>query len=288
MDLVLYYKYQRELGETGRLHYQGCMRTSTSIGLATAKKILGVDHAHMEIARDWIKLMKYCGKRETRVEDGGPWEHGDPGQQGKRSELVVVAEAIQAGKRMRELAEEYPVQAMKYWKGMSALVAIQNPPKKRNVKVFCLYGSTGCGKTRSAYDFFPDLYPVFCSKSPWFDGYEGQRDMLLDDFGPKQMCLQFLKRLLDRYQIMLPVKGGSAPMRADVLIITTNYLLQDWYPGTGEKDYNALERRIIFLDLEDPADRAEWEERASAIVAAREPAAAAAAGRAPPTQVDSD
>lgn len=105
----------------------------------------------------------------------------------------------------------------------------------------------------------PTCYPVFCLKTPWFDGYNGQDVMLLDDFGPGMMCINFLKRLLDRYPVQLPVKGGSVALRAKTIFITSNYMMSEWYPKAGAMDYEALLRRIEWVDFGDLEARARWQ-----------------------------
>lgn len=257
---ILYYKYQKERASTGTLHYQGCFRLNNNVSLATAKRILGVDHAHMEPARDWDKLMLYCGKEDTRVD--GPWEAGEPGQPGKRKDLDAVFAAVRDGMGLTEVAQTFPGQWIKFHKGISALHTTFHPPVERpNVKVYCFYGVTGCGKTRKVYEVAPKCYSVFDMKAPWFDGYNGQKVMLLDDYGPGMLNINFLKRLLDRYAITLPVKGGSVAMEADTVFITTNYMMSDWYPKAGGLDYDALVRRIEWVNFGDIEERARWQHK---------------------------
>lgn len=258
-SIVRYYKFQLEEGEGGRKHYQGCMRLKTNYGLAGAKKALGCEYAHLETAKHWKKLLEYCGKEETRLD--GPWEEGDPGiSGGERSDLQAVCDSVKDGMSLSVVASTYPVQWAKFHKGIVSLhsslhVAAMRP----EIKVYCFYGATGTGKTRKVFEIAPKTYPVFCMKTPWFDGYAGQETMLLDDFGPGMMNINFLKRLLDRYPMDLPIKGGSLAMRANTIFITTNYHLDQWYPKAGEKDYEALMRRIEWVAWEDLESRARWQ-----------------------------
>jgi len=54
----------------------------------------------------------------------------------------------------------------------------------------------------------------------WFDGYEGQRTVILDDFRKNNMSFSLLLRLLDRYCITVPVKGGYTCWNPLTIIIT--------------------------------------------------------------------
>lgn len=258
---ILYYKYQKERGEQGRVHLQGCLRLKNPLTLDGVKRLLGVPHVHLEIARDWQKLREYCGKADTRVE--GPWEEGDEGGgSGKRTDLDRVFDAVREHKTLDEIAEEFPAQWIRYHKGIVSLHSHLHPPTMRpDVKVYCFFGATGCGKTRKVMEVAPTCYPVFCMKSPWFDGYVGQKVMLLDDYGPNMFNINFLKRLLDRYPMTLPIKGGSVAMQATTIFITTNYMMSDWYPKAGGLDYDALVRRIEWINFEDLEMRARWQNK---------------------------
>lgn len=53
---------------TGKLHKQGYLQTFRQVRLSAFKTILpGV---HMEVARDWNKLLNYCKKSETKADNG--------------------------------------------------------------------------------------------------------------------------------------------------------------------------------------------------------------------------
>lgn len=55
---------------TGKLHYQGHLRTNVQVRLSfLIKKFPGV---HFEVARDWSALKNYDKKKETRVEGSEP------------------------------------------------------------------------------------------------------------------------------------------------------------------------------------------------------------------------
>jgi len=45
------------------------------------------------------------------------------------------------------------------------------------------YGKAGCGKIRKAVSSLPDAYMKLSNK--WWDGYQGQKAVILDDLDPK-------------------------------------------------------------------------------------------------------
>lgn len=253
-DGVLFYKYQMESGDSGTKHIQGCIRFCTMKSLVQVKKILNCPWAHCEIARNWKALVDYCGKEDTRI--GATVEEGSPGEQGKRTDLTAVASGIKSGLTPQQIAAEYPETYIKYPKGIQALAAALHEPRYRdNLKVFCLYGPTGVGKTFFVHKFYPSHYAVFDMKTPWFDGYSNHKTVLFDDYGPKMMQVDYLKRFLDKYKCTAPVKGASVAWNPELIFITTNHALGNWFEGStvGDHDFAAIRRRMTWIEL--TADR---------------------------------
>lgn len=98
-----------------------------------------------------------------------------------------------------------------------------NTFKKR--KVFWLWGPTGGGKTREAFEclsekFGNDVWFSFGDLNTFFNGYTGQKGVLLDDFRPGMLKFNFLLRILDGYPVNVNIKGSSVVWNAEVIFIT--------------------------------------------------------------------
>lgn len=248
-DVLSYLLYQKErCPTTGRLHLQGCLRTPKAIRMAALKAALKLDTIHLEPAKDWPKVKNYSKKTESRVE--GPWEHGSD-TQGRRSDLASPCQAILAGKREREIALEYPETYVKYFRGFQQLHRITKLAQPREKRVALFWGTTGSGKTRMVHDHCePDeLYNTFCIKTPWFDGYNGQRVALLDECGAGMMNVNMLKRILDRYPMDVAVKGGHVRWNPETVVLTSNDPLEEWYPGLSRENLLALKRRMTIFEF---------------------------------------
>lgn len=67
--------------------------------------------------------------------------------------------------------------------------------KFREVYTYVLYGNTGVGKTHAAYEIFgvDNVYRLVMgdNQALWFDGYEGEPVLLLDEYY-SQVCVFFL------------------------------------------------------------------------------------------------
>lgn len=89
------------------------------------------------------------------------------------------------------------------------------------------HGPTGAGKTRCCYELGLALqdgespFSVPDHELRWFDGYHGQKVALIDDLRAKKLSFGFLLRLLDRYPMPVPIKGGFVQWNPDVICITT-------------------------------------------------------------------
>lgn len=158
--------------------------------------------------------------------------------------MDAVIESIDEGKRTGDIALENPGAFIKFSKGIEKLIherSKREVPDWRNVEVIVLTGPTGCGKTRMAHQE-SDIFDIVCTGSRlWFDGYEGQKTLLLDEFGREAVNFEFLLRLLDGYKMRLEVKGGFTYAEWTKVYITSNINMCDWY---GNRDISALIRRV--------------------------------------------
>jgi len=66
-DIIAEWGWQEEVcATTARKHYQGYLRTKRQVRFSQLAKSL--PKVHLEIAKDWNKLLSYCNKTDTAVE----------------------------------------------------------------------------------------------------------------------------------------------------------------------------------------------------------------------------
>lgn len=259
-----YTAYQIERAETGTIHIQLYVIFANSIPLSTAKKRLGdlfkipQDPWHLEGRRgSHEEARDYCTKEETRII--GPFTLGEEPQQGKRNDLSLITEKILSGKRVHDLIDDHPNTCVKYFRGLlnfqSMVVGRTASTMFRNVKTIAIIGPTGVGKTHYVFTHhdMKDIYTLDLSQDKiWFDNYTGQQVLLLDDFygGIKY---HYILRLLDKYPIQIPVKGGFVWAEWTTIYITSNKEPDKWYTK-GSMDpmlQPALRRRLTTCWLMD-------------------------------------
>lgn len=93
------------------------------------------------------------------------------------------------------------------------------------------YGATGTGKTRFAYDSYPNLFELPVGKDIWFDGYHGQAHVLIDEFDG-HIGLSPALKIFDNYYVRhVPIKGGFVWWNPQVIIVTSQSHPSTWYSG---------------------------------------------------------
>lgn len=242
-DDIRFLVYQIERAPTtGALHVQGYVE------MYKPKRVKGLNKwypaHHEKSGGNAASNIEYCTK-EGRIE--GPWQFGAPQAQGSRTDL---ASAIETGKNRGIIAviDDHPQVYAKYHNGLEKIVRRYLPKRNFKTIVEIHYGAARVGKTRQAWDRFPDLYEAMIpsqGKNSWFDDYAGQEVVLFDEFqGQYDFCQ--LKRLLDRYPMKVEVKNGTTQWAPRRIIITSNRAPNTWYPKTfrNEQQLAAFVERI--------------------------------------------
>lgn len=236
----------KETGENNTPHLQGAVILNHQLAFNSVKRLSGFERAHIEKMRGTpADSAQYCSKQ-----DSTPFINGTMPQPGKRNDLLNVVGRIKAGETLRDLAttdDEAAVCIVKYHKGLTILRALQAPPRNEPPVVLWLYGATGTGKTKSAFDLARDLdMPIWISHGnlQWFDGYDGQPVVVFDDYRTRHSSFSYLLRLLDRYPISVPFKGGFTDFQPRYIIVTAPQSPTDMWSYRTPEQLQQLTRRI--------------------------------------------
>ena len=71
------------------------------------------------------------------------------------------------------------------------------------------YGATGTGKTKAAWMKLPGAYFHAADNMKWWDGYDMQKTVIIDDFRQEKCSVAYFLKCFDRYPMRVEFKGGS-------------------------------------------------------------------------------
>lgn len=252
-----YLVYQHERGKQGTPHYQGYAQFKTPVKFTTLKKAL--PRAHIERARGTPQeASDYCKKTDTQLSDPVEWGTISHHQPGKRNDILVLKEHVDAGNPVEQLYDnEDTFEAMaKYGPYMEAYQA----RKRRRIErqrpyVLVLYGPTGHGKTVTSEDIIeqwtgsPDEVFVYDYEARFQNGYHGQRGVLMEEFRGQIKYPRFLQLCDQSIHIKVELKnvGTAVPWSPEIIVINSPLPPHQWYPRQDVKDSVAqLLRRITY------------------------------------------
>lgn len=226
----------KEVGEEGTPHLQGYAEFKTNQRLVALKKLNS--RIHWEYRRGTSEqASNYCKK------DGDYYEIGELSKgRGNRSDIEDVRDVVANGGGMKEVMHiTNSFQAVRF-----AEKLLTHVEKKRDwaPEVTWLYGPTGCGKTRRAFEETNN--PWISGKNlKWWEGYDAHEDVIIDDFRKDFCTFHELLRILDRYPYTVEVKGGSRQLLAKRIYITSCFHPEKVYDT--REDIAQLIRRITHI-----------------------------------------
>lgn len=246
-DAVKYGCVGKETGESETPHLQGYLHFKKKISLKKATDTLQEffnSRPHCEATKGTPQqAADYCKKQGDYVE----W--GEPPKMGKRMDLEAAYDAARSDVPMIDVADAHKSAFIRYHRGIERVRQLHNEHEAetwRHVEVIVHTGPTGCGKTRAAMtveDGERAPYKIQGDQLAWWDGYEGQKTIVIDEYSNNVEITKLLG-LLDGYKLRLPIKGGFTYARWTKVHITTNLKREEFHPQAKSEHKEALERRI--------------------------------------------
>lgn len=229
-----YHIIGKEIGEQGTPHLQGFIALKNARSFNAFRKLM--KRWHLEPCKgNPEQNIKYCKKENDYI------EIGDAPNQGKRNDIQIVKKMVLEGRPMKDICMEVnSYQAIKCGELMKKYIE-----RQRNFKthVYWFYGPTGGGKSRCAMEMFPNAY--WCmSTGKWWEGYDGHKEVIINDYRKDFYKFSELLNLLDRYPFRVECKGGSRQMLAETIVITTPYSPEETWNNRTSEDLGQLIRRI--------------------------------------------
>ena len=233
-----YVCFGREVGESGTPHLQGFAYSNNPVRLATMGNF--IPRAHWEAMRGTCEqAITYCQKEGQSEEIGErPVSQLAKGAEEKERWKKARSAAIEG--RIEEIDDDIFIRFYRTLKEIKKdhMAAI---PDAEDVSGVWIYGAAGVGKSRKAREDYPDAYLKMCNK--WWDGYQGQPFVIIDDVDKKHECLgHHFKIWGDRYSFLAETKGGAVKIRPEKIVVTSQYSIEDIWED--EETRAALRRRF--------------------------------------------
>lgn len=200
---------------------------------------------HLEVPGDKQENQwKYCWKDDTAVRpELTRFEKGERAiqGQGKRNDILKVRDKLKAGAKLMDLIEDdecvgavarYPkfVQQVRSACLKKKIQSAGWCPKE----VYVYWGDTRTGKSRKAHweakaKYGEDVY--FKSKDKdWFDHYDGEEGLVIDEFYGAEFTPAFMLGLLDGHFFSVNAKGvGAVASNIKTVWITSNVSPDEWW-----------------------------------------------------------
>lgn len=237
-------------GQTGRPHWQGYLSLKTPWTKKKLNDYFNKKYWLDEMRGRFQDNEKYCGKEGRLVKHGTcPKEN-----QGKRKDIDCCVESLLANETtLDELIEgghaSTVARAFNMMRYLEAKRQKKYCAKDWQTKIVWLHGPTGCGKSKYVRQKHKQgLYikPLGEGDLKWWDNYEGEEYVLMDDFRG-QIAYAELLTLADWGEKTLS-RRGTAPSQSrirTIYITSCDHPRKIYHRQVGKTDsINQLMRRI--------------------------------------------
>lgn len=271
----------REVGAGGTRHLQGAVVFADAKSFSAVQKRLrppGSPGCFTEVMKGtWTKQLVYCGKgsqshAEYELDGINGAHYGQnvdivrqdayverPGQ-GARTDIVPFRDAIKRGSSDLELIDEHPMMVAKFPRfigtvrnAVAAESVVQLPPGSKRLGMWIWSRDGDMGKTSWVMDRFPQVFEK--SSNKWWDGYSGQKVVLIDDPSPMwaSHLMSYLKNWCNEKPFIGEVKGTYMHVRFEQIYVCCNtppdeYFGAHFAPSPFYARFKVCEVEKMFID----------------------------------------
>lgn len=195
-------------------------------------------HGNYQVAKSWRAVQAYCKKGDDYISNISV----ESAQQGKAKRSVDILTRTD----LKSLVEDGTIGALQLvqaQKARQAWALLEEPEDQPDVRGIWIHGPSGSGKTHLVTHKEPLLYKK--PQNKWWDGYEGQPAVLLDDFDCKGQGLDHLLKIwTDKWSCKGETKGGTIPLNYQRFYVTSNFTIEHLFRDSEEETIKAIRRRF--------------------------------------------
>lgn len=241
-EKVKYLIAGEEIGDEKKTpHLQGFIYYKNKKKAIDVKKDIG-KRAHIEVAKGTPQqAANYCKK------DGKFWEIGLVPIKGKRTDIDNIREGLKKGKTLKEISNECKsLQSLRF---ANEWLKYNDNGTRENIDVTWIFGKSNSGKTFMVNEYVDheDTYIKSSSTGRWWDGYYGQKTVVLDEFRDEHISASQLFSMLQPFPFRIETKGGTCFLKATTFYVTTIQSPWECYSSSLGEDIIQLLRRINLI-----------------------------------------
>jgi len=241
---IKYFIYQQEkCPETNRLHWQGFMILDRQMTIGGIKKLMKDNTVHLEITKGTNdEASNYCKKDDTCNDPATRKSYGElppspkDGLKGNMWDKIKL-DLENTDMTFNEIVQNNIQLAGMHYNNIQRLYAAYR--RDRTPKEFtaiAIIGPGGIGKSYYAEKAFgmENCY----TKDPstkWWDGYDGEKVIIINEFYGQWLLSQFLE-YCDIRPIAVETKGGTLKIRPRIICFTSHKHPDTWYKKTNPYD----------------------------------------------------
>lgn len=234
-----------ESGDCGTPHLQMYVEFGVNVRRSVVKATFG-ERIHAEVRKgSGEQAAAYCMKELGFVEHGRLFQPNA----GRRTDLEGIRKLILKGRTELQIADAHFNQWCIYRRSFSAYRGLNTVQRRFTTRNYVLVGRTGTGKSRLVHSISPSLWVASDCTGRWFDGFSGQEDVLFDDFDGVGANIAVFLKLMDRYPMQVPIKGGFAEWNPKRIFFTSNTQIEQWFPLATPPQFDAFKRRVTGMFL---------------------------------------
>lgn len=233
-DFVRYMCVGEEIcPQTGKKHWQGWVQFQSVRRKGGVQNVFGNHKLHVEPKRGTEYQMDLYCKKENKYQS-----YGEFWQQGARRDLNEIKTLIDKGASKNDVMEKDFSTYCMYRNGINDALAAKekkDTKDKRSIEVILILGGTEEERTdfvmeKNIHDLFRQNMNNMKRKKLWWDGYDGEKVLFIDNYS-YEMGVSPIYDLLLGWQTRLPIKGGHTYAKWNKIIISC-----DAYPKEIKDD----------------------------------------------------
>jgi len=232
-----------ECPKTKRHHIQGYTEFHESTPIAVMRSVLvGISSDACQVSSGNQKQnITYCSKTDSQILPPIVFGVPLPNQQGKRTDINLTIALVKKTQSMKKVLMSGPSYlAIRMSEKYLQYMETPRPIMHNKLKFIWIHGKTGTGKTRYVYENYINVFRPVTYK--WWESYDGDKTVLIDDFRKDFCKFHELLTLTDIYPFRVQTKGGSRQIQYDTIIFTSPIAPADMW--IHREDINQLLRRI--------------------------------------------